>query len=61
MKSIWKFLKDEDGLELTEYAVIGAIIVVATIAIIVTLSGQITDAFGRISGALTTGGIAPAP
>jgi pilus assembly protein Flp/PilA len=57
MKSIWKFLKDEDGLELTEYAVIGALIVLATIAIIVTLGQQITSAFTRLSGALTEGGI----
>lgn len=56
MKKIMAFIKDEDGLELTEYAVVGGIIVVATIAIIGTISGQITNLFTLVSGALTTAG-----
>jgi pilus assembly protein Flp/PilA len=49
MNKIWKFIKDEDGLELTEYAVIGALIVIAVVVAITALSTQITAAFNRLS------------
>ena len=54
MNKIMNFIKDEDGLELTEYAIIGGIIVVATITIIALLSDQITTLFQGISDALQT-------
>jgi Flp pilus assembly pilin Flp len=60
MKKIWKFFKDEDGLELTEYAVIGAMIVIAIFVAIGLLSTQISGAFSTlasiIAGAPNTGG-----
>lgn len=54
MKKIWKFIKGEDGLELTEYAVMGALIVVAIVATIILLQEQIITAFNNIVNALTT-------
>lgn len=53
MNKIMNFLKDEDGLELVEYSIIGGIIVVATIVIIVAIGGKVTDLFERLSGALS--------
>jgi pilus assembly protein Flp/PilA len=49
MKKIWNFIKDEDGLELTEYAVIGAMIVLAIIVAITALSTQIGNAFQALA------------
>jgi Flp pilus assembly pilin Flp len=48
MNKIWKFIKDEDGLELTEYAVIGALIVIAVVGAVVFLQEQIESAFNRL-------------
>ena len=56
MKKLIAFLKDEDGLELVEYSIIGGIIVVATIAIIGTIGGQVSTLFGLLSTSLTTAG-----
>jgi pilus assembly protein Flp/PilA len=53
MNKIWKFIKDEDGLELTEYAVIGAIIVLATVVSIGLLGGKINDAFDALQSKIT--------
>lgn len=50
------FLKDEDGLELTEYAIVGGLIVIATITIISTIGDQLTTLWTKISSALTTAG-----
>ena len=33
MKKIIRFFKDEDGMELTEYAVVGGLIILAVVAI----------------------------
>jgi Flp pilus assembly pilin Flp len=54
MKKIWNFIKDEDGLELTEYAVIGALIVIAVSAAVILLRAQIINAFDRITTTLAT-------
>jgi pilus assembly protein Flp/PilA len=56
MQKIMKFIKDEDGLELVEYAIIGGIIVVATIVIIATIGRQVSTLFTGVSGALGTAG-----
>ena len=50
MHKIMNFIKDEDGLELTEYAVIGALIVVAIVVAVGLLSAQIDAAFRRLAG-----------
>lgn len=56
MEKIWNFLKDEDGLELTEYAVMGALIVIAVSAAVILMREQIIAAFNRITAVITTAG-----
>jgi pilus assembly protein Flp/PilA len=56
MKKLIQFFTKEDGLELTEYALVGALIAIATIAAITALSGGITAAFNRLAGAVTPAG-----
>jgi len=53
MKKIWDFLKDEDGLELSEYAVMGALIIVGLTVAISALGTQIGATFGRIQTEIT--------
>ena len=53
MERLWKFIKDEDGLETPEYAVMGALIIVGLVAAVVALRGQITATFGRMTTAIT--------
>jgi len=48
MKKIWKFIKDEDGMEIVEYAVIGAMIIVGTIATILLVRGEVVRVFNEI-------------
>ena len=57
MKKFISFLKDEDGLELTEYAVMGTLIVIAVAAAVILLRTQIIAAFDAITAVVTT----PAP
>ena len=60
MERLWKLIKDEDGLETPEYAVMGALIVVGLVATVILLRGSIiqtfsdmTSAIGRIASAGT--------
>jgi Flp pilus assembly pilin Flp len=55
LKLAKKFWNDEQGLELSEYAVMAGIIVVALITIIGLLSGAIQTAFTRVTGAINAG------
>lgn len=48
-----RFWKDEQGLELSEYAVMAAIIVVLTVATIIALKDQIVTAFTRLTTAIS--------
>jgi len=48
MKKLIAFLKEEDGLELTEYAVAGGIIVIGTVIAISALGAKISGACGRL-------------
>jgi len=43
-----RFLRDEQGLETIEYAVMTALIVAALVAAITALSGAITGRFGNV-------------
>lgn len=52
MKKIWAFIKDEDGLELSEYAVMGALIIIGLIAAITALGGQIEIVFEKLKSAM---------
>ena len=58
MKGIWKFLKDENGLEFSEYAILGGLIIVIAVATIGFWGGEINRIFGLILAALR--GVAPA-
>jgi Flp pilus assembly pilin Flp len=49
MKKIMAFLKDEDGLELSEYAVMGGLIVVVIVAAVTYLKDAIDTAFRAIA------------
>ncbi|RJR32985.1 MAG: Flp family type IVb pilin [Desulfobacteraceae bacterium] len=53
MKRIWTFIKDEQGLETVEYAIIGGIITIAAIATIRSIGTQVGVMFTSILGALT--------
>ena len=53
MEKFLKFFKDEDGLETVEYAVIGGIILVATIATIVLVGQQVSTRYTQILAALS--------
>lgn len=56
---IQKFLKDESGATMVEYAILVALISVAAIVIIVAVGQQVNEAFTRVSDELTAGGVAP--
>lgn len=53
MEKFLKFFKDEDGLETVEYAVIGGIILVATIATVVLIGQQVSTRYTQILNALS--------
>ncbi len=50
-----RFIRDEQGLETVEYAIILGLIVVATIALISQLGGWVHDRFQAVTDALPTG------
>lgn len=52
-----KFLKDESGATMVEYAILVALISVAAIVIIVAVGQQVNTAFTRVSQELTAGGV----
>ena len=53
MKNLLKrFVKDEQGLETVEYAVMTALIVAAMVLAITALSGAVTDRFGETEGVI---------
>ena len=47
-----KFIRDEEGAAMAEYAILVAFIAVVSIAIITTFGGKISTKFSEISGAL---------
>lgn len=49
------FLRDEEGLELSEYAVAGGLIVIGTVAAFTLLGDKIRDAINFIAGQIKTG------
>lgn len=58
---IQKFLKDESGATMVEYAILVALISIAAIAIIVVIGDRINAAFQRVQDALPAAAPAPAP
>ena len=57
LSKVSRFLRDEEGLELSEYAVAGSLIVLGTVAAFTLLGGNITTAINAIAGVV--GGAAP--
>lgn len=55
MKKLMAFIKDEDGLELSEYAVMGALIIVLIVAAISGLGDAIAAALNDVSSIIETG------
>ena len=53
MEKIKRFFKDEDGLELSEYAVMGALIVLGLIGAITTLNAAIDGGLTGIATAVS--------
>ena len=54
MNKIMRFIKDEEGLEMVEYAIIGALITVAAIVAITALGTKVSGAFNTLQGKLPT-------
>ncbi len=54
--SVMKFVKDEDGLTIVEYAVAGGLITLAVAAAFTTLGTNIGTQIGRL-GTCVTGGV----
>ncbi len=55
MSKVSRFVRDEEGLELSEYAVAGSLIVLGVVAAFALLSGNIDKAIRAIAGYITTG------
>jgi pilus assembly protein Flp/PilA len=53
MKKFWAFIKDEEGLELSEYAVMGTLIVIGMVAAITALNTAIDGGLRAIAAAIT--------
>lgn len=58
---IQKFLKDESGATMVEYAILVALISIAAVAIIVVIGDRINAAFQQVQDALPAAPAAPAP
>jgi pilus assembly protein Flp/PilA len=52
MEKFWKFVKDEEGLETVEYAIIGALITIAAIITITAVGAQVNAKFQELLTAL---------
>lgn len=59
--SVLKFIKDEDGLTIVEYAVAGGLITVAVVAAFVTLGGNVNTRITCLASAVMGNGCAAAP
>ncbi|WP_448724967.1 Flp family type IVb pilin [Pseudomonas farris] len=53
--SVLKFVKDEDGLTIVEYAVAGGLITVAVATAFVTLGGQVNTKIEALCAAVNAG------
>lgn len=52
MKAIMNFVREEQGLETVEYAVMTALIVAALVTAITLLSGAVSDRFDTVRGVI---------
>ena len=56
--SVLKFIKDEDGLTIVEYAVAGGLITVAAVGAFITLGENVNDKISCMKDAVGAGGAA---
>lgn len=54
MKTLMKFWKDEQGLELSEYAIMVGLIIVIAVATIWAIGGHIDNIFTKLSGTMAS-------
>jgi Flp pilus assembly pilin Flp len=52
MKKLMAFLRDEDGLETVEYAIILGLVVAGTIGLVTSIGGWSNAQFARVQGEL---------
>jgi Flp pilus assembly pilin Flp len=52
LKLAKRFLNDEQGLELSEYAIMAGLVIVLAVAIIITVGGHINGIFNKLANAL---------
>ena len=52
LKAFESFLNDESGLEISEYAVGAALIIVALVVVFQSLGGEISNVIGKITAVL---------
>jgi len=53
MEQIKRFMKEEEGLELTEYAVMGALVVAVAVAVVTGLGTAISDRLEELTAHIT--------
>ena len=61
MEMLKRFIKDERGLEMSEYALLLALIVIAMITVVGLLSDQIILSFEKLTDTLETANTEPTP
>jgi pilus assembly protein Flp/PilA len=54
MQEFLRFVKDEDGASIVEYALLAALIAVAAITAMTAVGGKLTTLFNTLSTKLTT-------
>jgi Flp pilus assembly pilin Flp len=55
LKKIWAFVKQEEGIESAEYAVLAAVIVLVMIAGAILLGNQINTTYTTVAGKIPGG------
>ncbi len=56
MKTLYRFMKDEKGLETVEYAIMTALVVTGVVAAIAALSSAIISKFSQVQGVVSSSG-----
>ena len=57
MKKLFRFIKNEEGIEMTEYAIIAALIAIITITGATLLGIEAVDVYEYIGNVLQTNGL----
>ncbi len=58
-KFVTRFLKNESGATAIEYGLIAALIAIVLVTAMGLMNTELTGAFGRVTGQLSTAGVAP--